>query len=166
MKDEYETLAESCPDGIYLFPNIDAGGYDGVMFPTRGIYATGVFRFKIVDHRLRFITNIVHPFVDKHTQLLRIFGKFNLLGLMQYLQRVIEIDSFDDLIIFKSGASDVIHPNMPSDGPVDSMIKECVKNSDNYLYEDPDSIICFFPWDLDVHQQALDKVLGSTQVQY
>ena len=70
---EFESISENPIDGIYVFPSLKSLQiWYGVVFVSTGLYAEGIFHFKVIlndDYpfslpRIRFDSNVFHPQVN------------------------------------------------------------------------------------------------------
>ncbi|XP_026190315.1 AKT-interacting protein [Cyclospora cayetanensis] len=73
---EYAKMPGFVPEGVYCMPTWnDIRTWDGVVFPSHGVYRGGIFKFRIaipkdypsVAPRVTFLSKVFHPLVDPKT---------------------------------------------------------------------------------------------------
>jgi hypothetical protein len=152
MNPNYESLKDTSPEGMYILPLEDY--FDGVYFVPYGLYTGSILRFRIryVEDghavnptlQIQFKTLFHHPLINSLTQCLSTTYT-TLPPLLQFISQIVQIDTMS---IFGQNTSEWM-----------GRIQETIFKSQMYLYDDHDSEIQFFPWDLDTHQQQLKHLL-------
>jgi len=158
---------------VYLIPSVDnIRLFHGVIFVRRGLFASGVFKFRVrlpekyndmdIWPQVKFTSFVYNPFVDPNTGEVYIRSEFPswdpsrhyLVSLLTYLKQLFYIKDFDMNHLPNVQARDLALKDSQS---YRKKVEECVEKSLNDIYVNNDSS-CTMKFGED--QSAHDILLG------